>query len=293
MRVGLIAGSIAAIAAALVSLPLRSPNDLLFNSATVSAAAIALGIAAGAAWTRLADTRRPTLYFSLLPAAGLIVLALAALLLETFLERSFTFAVPLAATALILIGVLIPLLGRGSVAPNRWTAPALLVIAAAVGGEAEAPAAGVGEATLGLRIVPGQERNRHRRFQVGQEAVDAVGPECAVAAALPHVVDREESLGVPEQVAQPDFAGERPQRIVRDLPARGRPSRRVQPGGEFGDLLLECFDICLGGFRTCMVDGHGVSPSCVGVVASMPSTSARNTGAPTGSEWAARSRPAL
>ena len=133
MRVGLIAGSIAAIAAALVSLPLRSPNDLLFNSATVSAAAIALGIAAGAAWTRLADTRRPTLYFSLLPAAGLIVSALAALLLETFLERSFTFTVPLAATGLILIGVLIPLLGRGSVAPNRWTAPALLVIAAAVG----------------------------------------------------------------------------------------------------------------------------------------------------------------
>ena len=129
MRAGLIAGSVAAVAAALVSLPLRSPNDLLFNSATVSVAAIALGIVAGAAWSRLADTTRPALYFSLLLAAALILFALASLLLDAFLERSFTFSVPPAATAVALVGVIVPLLDRRAVAPNRWVALAVLGIA--------------------------------------------------------------------------------------------------------------------------------------------------------------------
>ena len=40
---GLVAGSIAAITAALVSLPLRSPNDLIFNSATVAVGGLLAG----------------------------------------------------------------------------------------------------------------------------------------------------------------------------------------------------------------------------------------------------------
>ena len=133
MRVGLVAGSVAAVAASLVSLPLRSPNDLLFNSVTVSVAAIALGIAAGAAWSRLTETRRPTLYFSLLLAAVLILFGLTALLSETFLERSFTFSVPPAATAVVLVGVIVPLLDRRATKPNRWAALAVLGVAAGVG----------------------------------------------------------------------------------------------------------------------------------------------------------------
>ncbi len=133
MRAGLIAGSVAAVAASLVSLLLRSPNDLLFNSATVSVAAIALGIVAGAAWSRLADTTRPALYFSLLLAAALILFALASLLLDAFLERSFTFSVPPAATAVVIVGIIVPLLDRRAVAPNRWVALAVLGIAAAAG----------------------------------------------------------------------------------------------------------------------------------------------------------------
>ena len=133
MRVGIIAGSVAAVAASLVSLPLHSPNDLLFNSATVSVAAIALGIAAGAAWSRLADTKRPTLYFALLLGAGLILFALTSLLLDAFLERTFTFSVPPAATAVVLIGVVVLLLDRGAVVPNLWATLAALGVAAVVG----------------------------------------------------------------------------------------------------------------------------------------------------------------
>lgn len=133
MRAGLIAGSVAAVAASFVSLPLRSPNDLLFNSVTVSVAAIALGIAAGVAWSRLADTRRPALYFSLLLAATLILFTLTSLLLDAFLERSFTFSVPPAATAVVIVGVIVPLLDRSAAGPNLWAMLAALGIAAAVG----------------------------------------------------------------------------------------------------------------------------------------------------------------
>ena len=133
MRAGVIAGSAAAVAASLVSLPLHSPNDLLFNSATVSVGAIALGIAAAAAWSRLSDTKRPTLYFSLLLGAGLILFALTSLLLDAFLERTFTFSVPPAATAVVLVGVVVPLLDRGAVVPNLWATLAALGVAAVVG----------------------------------------------------------------------------------------------------------------------------------------------------------------
>ena len=46
MRNGLIAGSIAAIAAALVSLPLHSPVDNVFNTATVAVASLLVGVVA-------------------------------------------------------------------------------------------------------------------------------------------------------------------------------------------------------------------------------------------------------
>ena len=111
-----------------------------------------------------------------------------------------------------------------------------------VGGEPEAPAPGIGEAALRLGIVPGQEGDGHRRFEVRQKAVDAVGPQCAVAAALAHVVDREEPVGAREQAAQTHFAGESPQRVVRDLPAGCRAPRRVELCRERGDLLFDLFD---------------------------------------------------
>ena len=50
MTAGIVAGSISAVVAALVSLPLRSPDDALLNSATVTLAALAAGVAAGLLW---------------------------------------------------------------------------------------------------------------------------------------------------------------------------------------------------------------------------------------------------
>ena len=50
MRTGLIAGSIAAMVATLVSLPLRSPSDAILNSATVAVGVLTVGLVAGMAW---------------------------------------------------------------------------------------------------------------------------------------------------------------------------------------------------------------------------------------------------
>ena len=58
MRNGVSAGSIAAVVVVLVSLPLRSPADNVFNSATVGLASLLVGIAAGLLWDNLADGQR-------------------------------------------------------------------------------------------------------------------------------------------------------------------------------------------------------------------------------------------
>ncbi|MCH7738305.1 MAG: hypothetical protein IH872_13005, partial [Chloroflexi bacterium] len=72
MRNGVIAGSIAAIVAALVSLPLRSPLDNVFNTATVALASLLVGIAAGLVWDKLAASPRRLPYYAGALALGLI-----------------------------------------------------------------------------------------------------------------------------------------------------------------------------------------------------------------------------
>ncbi len=63
MRNGVIAGSIAAILATLVSLPLHSSVDNVFNSATVALASLFVGIGAGGFWNKLEDSQRQLPYY--------------------------------------------------------------------------------------------------------------------------------------------------------------------------------------------------------------------------------------
>lgn len=63
MRNGVIGGSIAAILATLVSLPLHSPVDNVFNSATVALASLFVGIGAGVFWNKLEDSQRQLPYY--------------------------------------------------------------------------------------------------------------------------------------------------------------------------------------------------------------------------------------
>ena len=133
MRTGLIAGSTAAIVAALVSLPLRSPVDNVFNTATVALASLLVGLAAGLVWDSLASNqRRLPLYVGAL-ALGLIAVVVIAAVGNIWLERMMTFTIPLAAIAFVVPGVLAPNIARLPVATSRWSAPAVLIVAVGIG----------------------------------------------------------------------------------------------------------------------------------------------------------------
>ena len=133
MRGGLIAGSIASVVAALVSLPLHSPEDLLLNSATIVVATVIAGGVAGLLWRALTNSSRRWPLFLALWALGFVLAVLFAVAGDTQLDRFVSFTVPLAAIVFPLIGVLTVILARWRVASRWWVTAAVLVIAIGVG----------------------------------------------------------------------------------------------------------------------------------------------------------------
>ena len=104
---GLTSGAVAAIVAVLVSLPLRSPSALLFNSATVCLAALLAGALAGIIWLAVRHSRRPALRF--LVSWSVIFLSVATLVVlvgRSQLDHFVTFAVPLALIVYAITGIL-------------------------------------------------------------------------------------------------------------------------------------------------------------------------------------------
>ena len=104
MRTGLISGSIAAIVVALVSLPLHSPVDNVFNTASVAAASLFAGVAAGLFWNKLAASQRRAIHYAGGLALGLIAVVALAAVGEIWLERMLSFTIPLAVIAFALSG---------------------------------------------------------------------------------------------------------------------------------------------------------------------------------------------
>ena len=150
MIAGIVAGSISAVAAALVSLPLRSPDDALLNSVTVTLAALAAGVAAGLLWRVSSPKRRGLLIFAGLWTAAFAVVAVICVAGETQLDNFIGFALPLAAIVFPVTGVLTVLLA-GSYLAGRWQLAAVAaVIALAVG----IPLAGQGDQESGRLELP-------------------------------------------------------------------------------------------------------------------------------------------
>jgi len=152
MRTGLIVGSIAAIVAALVSMPLRSPVDNVFNTATVAVASLLVGVAAGLIWDHLASNQQRLPIYAGILALGLIAAVAIAVVGNIWLERLMTFTIPLAAIAFVVPGVLAPNLARIPAATSRWAAPAVLIAAVVIG----AGLAGQGDAGSGDLALPDQ-----------------------------------------------------------------------------------------------------------------------------------------
>ena len=147
LRAGVLTGSLAAAANALLSLPLRSPSDAMFNAASVTLATLAVGVGAGLLW-RFALTRAnpPKTYALLLGAAAACLFAFA-IAGEAALERSAAFGLPLAAVSV---------LGAAAVPrASRYAAPLPVVAAALAGAVALGAAlAGVGDAPSGRLELP-------------------------------------------------------------------------------------------------------------------------------------------
>lgn len=130
---GLLAGAIGAVVASLVSLPLRSPDDLIGNTASVTIVALLLGLATGVVWRRFHDeddSRRKLLIFA---GGGFLLAVVVLILLEiAALDRFISFGVPLAAIIFAALGFLTPRFTDMSM--PQWTPLVGIVVALVVGG---------------------------------------------------------------------------------------------------------------------------------------------------------------
>ena len=150
MIAGVTAGSIAAVAAALVSLPLRSPDDAFFNTGSVVIASLVAGFGAGALWRKTANSKRHRTVFAGLWTATFGVVALLSWAGETQLERFVAFALPLAAIVFTITGALTVLLSDTPAVQKPWLPAAALAAALAVGFSL----AGQGDAESGRLELP-------------------------------------------------------------------------------------------------------------------------------------------
>ena len=128
---GLGVGSVAALIAVLVSLPVESPDDIIFNSASVGFAAIGFGGLTGLAWHwSKSDIPISRPYYA--SSIGLIVAALAvAGAAQMEFDDAVIFTVPLA-----LISSVIPIIGTPIAAKSErfrnWNYLVLVVVAVVV-----------------------------------------------------------------------------------------------------------------------------------------------------------------
>ena len=127
VRAGLASGALAAVAAALVQLPLHSPADVLFNAGTVTLGALATGGVAGIVVGQVRQRTGGLRLFYVAWAVAFVALVVAAVAAESQLDRTVSYVVPLGAIVLGTTGALTPRLA-GSRAVGSWR----LVLAAVV-----------------------------------------------------------------------------------------------------------------------------------------------------------------
>jgi hypothetical protein len=129
---GAVAGAIAAIVAGLISLPLRSPDEVIANSLSVVLVSIVFGLLAGLLWRRLRATRNAEKVFAWSMVGGFFAVAAAIALADLFvLSNLVKYAAPLALIIFITLGFFVPMLSR--VTAPVWVAAIPIVIAIILG----------------------------------------------------------------------------------------------------------------------------------------------------------------
>ena len=133
IRAGVVAGSVAAVVAVLISLPLHSPDDPLLNSGTVTFGTLLAGLAAGVLWRALARYGARPRIFAVIWAIGFGLVVLVAVAGETQIERSVSFIVPLAAVVFPMIGIPTAVLASRPAASRWWLVTGALMVSLFLG----------------------------------------------------------------------------------------------------------------------------------------------------------------
>lgn len=141
---GVLAGAVGAIVAAIVSIPLRSPDDLIGNSASVTLGALAVGIASGVYWRRVHDQADASRKLWMFAAVGFGAAVVLFVILEVaVLSRFASFGIPLAAIIFGSVALLTPIFT--TMRMPTWIPLVAVVVAFIVGGLL----AGYGDAASG------------------------------------------------------------------------------------------------------------------------------------------------
>lgn len=131
---GLAAGSVGAIAASLIALPVASPNESIANPVTVTLAAMIVGVLSGRLWRRLRAQRHGTRAFAIAVIGGFLFASLALGLVEWQVGGGwFTYGVLVTGVLFLSVALLTPAISR-AVAPT-WTVaiPVVLALITAAG----------------------------------------------------------------------------------------------------------------------------------------------------------------
>ena len=129
---GAVAGAIAAIVAGLISLFLRSPDEIIANSVTVVLVSIILGLLSGELWRKLRTRNRAERTFAWSMVGAFFAVAAAIALADLFfLSNLAKYAAPLALIIFITLGFFVPMLSR--VTASVWVAAIPIVIAVILG----------------------------------------------------------------------------------------------------------------------------------------------------------------
>ena len=131
---GAAAGGVAAVAASLLSLPLRSPDEIVANSLTVSVTALIIGVVSGFLWRRLRAGCNARRNYWVAIVLGFLAAMTAIALADLFLlSNLFLYALPIAAVTFLTVGLLTPVLA--TLTSSQWWAaiPVGIGIAAGIG----------------------------------------------------------------------------------------------------------------------------------------------------------------
>ena len=129
---GVAAGSVGAIAASLIALPIHTPDELVANSLTVTIAALVIGALSGFLWRRIRATTNASRPFALAMIGAFVITMMAAAIIDqTSLERFIPYAGAVSLVIFLAVGLLTPVFSR-AVAP-WWAALIPVVIALVVG----------------------------------------------------------------------------------------------------------------------------------------------------------------